>query len=120
MRANPKGKLDAKWVYLGALTLALGLTPLAPAYAARQNTKNPPRSRQSAKAQKKTKTYVGTVEMTRSGKCALIVNPRTNKGWFLNDQSVVKKYVGQKVRILGTLNPKTGILQVRAIHPVKG
>ncbi len=119
MKANQTRKIGAKWVCLGALTLAMGLAPLAPAYAARQNMQNPPRSEQSTRVQtkKKIKTYVGTIQKTKSGKYALIVNAHANKGWYLNDPSVVKKYVGQRVRIRGILSRKTGVLHVLGIHP---
>lgn len=120
MRANPMKKIEGKWVYLGALTLAMGLAPLAPAYGARKNTQNASSNRQSTKVQqKKVKYYVGKIEMTKSGKYALIISAHGNKGWYLNDQSVVKKYVGQRVRVRGILHRKRDMIQVLAIQPTK-
>lgn len=50
---------------------------------------------------------------------ALYVLYTDKKTWTLSDQKTPEKFAGQKVRVTGTPDTKTGTIQVDAIVPAK-
>jgi len=65
----------------------------------------------------KTKTYIGKIVKTKTGKYALLTDPKNGKGYFLDDQADAKKYDQKDVYVTAQLDPQTSTLHVLAIKP---
>ena len=103
------------WVM--ALAVALFLTPLAPAIAAQSQGSS---AQQPAAQQKQNpeKTYYGTIVKLQNGKFGLMINTKTNKGYFLDKKKVPKKYLQKKVLVTGTVDNQSSTIHVVKIEPV--
>lgn len=96
-----------------ALVLAAALTPAAMAFGAQHQNSGT----QQKQSQQQARTYFGTIVKLRNGRYALLINPKGQKGYFLDDQKDAKKYVQKQVLIKGMINAKTGMLHVLSIKP---
>lgn len=100
-----------------ALIAAAALTPLAMALGAQNTgTQQSPHAQQSH-VQRKARTYFGTIVKVRKGKYALMINPKSHRGYYLDDKKDASKYIQKKVLIKGKLNRQTGMLHVLSIRP---
>lgn len=50
---------------------------------------------------------------------AVLVLYTDKKAWTLSDQKTAEKFAGQKVRVVGHLDAKAGVIQVDSIEPAK-
>lgn len=90
------------------------LVPLAPAFGA----PNPIAASQQKQGKQNARTYFGQIVKLKNGKYALMINTKTNQGYYLDDQKDAKKYAQKKVLVTGTINRKTSMLHVIKIKPV--
>lgn len=106
-----KGRKIRSWI----LTLAAiaCLVPLAPAFGAQNHTA----AAQQKQGQKQARTYYGKIVMLKNHKLALMINPKTHQGYYLDKQKKAKQYVQKKVLITGTINRKTSMLHIIKIKP---
>ena len=101
-----------------AATLALaavGFMPLAPAFSAQAQNQMP--SAQQQQNQPQTRTYLGEIVKTQSGKYGLLTDKKSGKGYFLDNQEDAKKFDQQTVLVTGTIDPQTNTLHVNNIKP---
>lgn len=120
------------WVI--TLVLAAGVVPATFAFGAQtQNPgmqqppqrarQQPPRAQQVPPSMQqepgpaKARTYFGKIVKTKSGKYALLTNPKAGKGYFWDDQKDAKKYVQKDVDITARLDASTSTLHVLSIKP---
>lgn len=96
--------------------MALCLAPLAPAVAA-QNQNSSAQQPTAQQEQNAQKTYYGTIVKLQNGKFALMIDPKTQKGYFLDDQKHAEKYAEKKVLVTGTVDSKTSMLHVITMKP---
>ena len=101
---------------IAALALAaVGFVPLAPAFSAQAQNQMP--SAQSQQRQEQSRTYLGEIVKTQSGKYGLLTDKKSGKGYFLDDQDDAKKFDQQTVLVTGTVDPQTNTLHVNNIKP---
>jgi len=106
-----KAKKIRKWII--TLAAVACLIPLAPAFAAQNHSA----AAQQKQGQQHARTYYGKIVMLKNHKLALMINPQTHQGYYLDKQKTAKKYVQKKVLITGTINRKTSMLHVIKIKP---
>ena len=102
--------------WLMALAVALCLTPLAPAIAA-QNQNSSAQQPAAQQKQNAQKTYYGKIVKLQTGKFALMIDTKTKKGYFLDDQKDAAKYAEKNVLVTGTVDSKTSVLHVITMKP---
>lgn len=97
------------------LAVAACLMPLVPAFGAQNHNA----AAQQTQTQQRSRTYYGQIVKLKNGKYALMINTKTNQGYYLDDQKDAKKYAQKRVLITGTINRKTSTLHVIAIKPAR-
>jgi hypothetical protein len=100
------------WVMV--LAVASCLAPLAPAFAA-QNQDSSAQKPAAQEKQSRPKTYYGKIVKLQNGDFALMIDTKSQKGYFLDDQKAAAKYAEKDVLVTGTLNPQTSVLHVITI-----
>lgn len=108
--------------FAAAIGLALAALAfvLTPAVFANQPAVNPPfqsNSTQTTKAPNPDEHFAGVIVWLNGNR--YILRDDVNDTWYhLDDQQTAAKYLGKKVSVTGTLDGRSDMIHVRAIHPV--
>ena len=98
-------------IYVLASALALSLMPFTLAVAAQKQNSS---AKQSEAPQK---TYYGKIEKLQNGRYGLIINTKTSRGYFLDNQKAAAKFAQKNVLVTGNVDPKTSVLHIVNIKP---
>src|SRR5215470_15515150 len=108
------------------LVLTLALVTLGSLYAQEpQQTQPSPDTPQAGQSGKRpsssqvqnTKEFTGTI--VDEGNTVRLKDSAGNANYKLDDEKMAKAYVGQQVRVTGTLDKSTNIIQVKSIYAVQ-
>lgn len=99
-----------------ALAVALSLMPLTTAIAA-QNQNSSAQEPAAPQEQSPQKTYYGKIEKLQNGRYGLIINAKTSRGYFLDNQKAAAKFAQKNVLVTGKVDPKTSVLHIVKIKP---
>lgn len=132
------------WRYFMALALSAGLAQLVPIFGAQSQQQQyppgaqpqpgqqqpyptgpqqyppqqqyPPGDEQSPR-QPRTRTFVGEVVETQTGRYGLLMDKKTRRGFYLDHQKEAMKFKGQDVKVKGKLDKQTNTIHVYSIKP---
>ena len=103
-------QMGAMW----ALAFGLLLFPFTPAVHAQTQGQQP--NVQQAN-QQKTRAFVGEVVKAKNGQYALLIDKHAGTGFYLDNQDQAKKFEGQNVKVIGTLDASRNLIHVSNIQP---
>ncbi len=95
------------------LALTLLLVPFSSSMRSQSQSQQPNEQQQSAQK----KVYVGQIVKAKDGRFALLVDKQAGTGFFLDDQDKAKRFEGQNVKVIGTLDAANYTIRVSEIQP---
>lgn len=116
--------MNRLWKGLLALVFAVAFCQFTPTLRAQDQSQDPaaqPRQeqqqpQQQEPSQQKARTFLGQIVKAQNGQYALLVDKQAGKGFYLDNQERAKKFEGQNVKVLGTLDIATNTIHVTDIE----
>ncbi len=103
-----------------ALLLAAAFCSLTPRLRAQSPSPNPNAQQppsQEQPEQQKNATFVGQIVKAGNGQYALLTDKENGKGYYLDNQQKAEKFLGQNVKVTGTLDVANNTIHVTDIQP---
>jgi hypothetical protein len=104
-------KIPLSGMLMFAVTLLL--VPFTSTMRSQSQSQQPNEQQQSAQR----KVYLGQIVKAKDGRFALLVDKQAGTGFFLDDQEKAKRFEGQNVKVIGTLDAANYTIRVSDIQP---
>jgi hypothetical protein len=103
-------QIAAMW----ALASGFLLFPLTPMVSAQTQSQQPSEQQET---QQKNRAFVGEIVKAKNGQFALLIDKNAGTGFYLDDQDKARKFEGQNVKVIGTLDASRNMIHVSDIQP---